>query len=269
MTAGSQQRERRLEPDRGEPRQQRGPADGRLEELHRADRAGRDLRAGARSRGLRRLDRPEPGLRGRVALKALEDGEISGYPEYTSTALTSFFKTAPEDVPADGQEAIDQAQPEFEEKGLVAFAPTGVLERERGRPARPRPPTSSASRASRTSRASPEDLDLYGSPECPQRIDCLRRARGELRARRSIRSRRSTSACATRCWTRATRICRSCSRPTPSSTPTPTPTRSWRTTRACCRRQRQLRRQPGGGRRGRAGLRRDRREGPGRPLRSR
>src|SRR5215216_6974484 len=59
-----------------------------------------------------------------VALKALENGEISGYPEYTSTALTSFFDTAPEDVPADAQEAIDQAQPEFEEKGLVAFAPT-------------------------------------------------------------------------------------------------------------------------------------------------
>ena len=34
-----------------------------------------------------------------VALKALENGEISGYPEYTSTALTSFFDTAPEDVP--------------------------------------------------------------------------------------------------------------------------------------------------------------------------
>ncbi len=34
-----------------------------------------------------------------VALKALENGDISGYPEYTSTALTSFFDTAPEDVP--------------------------------------------------------------------------------------------------------------------------------------------------------------------------
>src|SRR5689334_23895081 len=59
-----------------------------------------------------------------VALKALESGEISGYPEYTSTALTSFFKTAPEDVPSDAQEAVDQAQPEFEKLGLQAFAPT-------------------------------------------------------------------------------------------------------------------------------------------------
>src|SRR5688500_6712265 len=59
-----------------------------------------------------------------VALKALESGEISGYPEYTSTALTSFFDTAPEDVPGDAQAALDQVQPDFEEKGLVAHAPT-------------------------------------------------------------------------------------------------------------------------------------------------
>ena len=38
-----------------------------------------------------------------IALKALEDGEISGYPEYTSTALTSFFDVPPEEVPSDAQ----------------------------------------------------------------------------------------------------------------------------------------------------------------------
>ena len=43
-----------------------------------------------------------------VALKALENGDISGYPEYTSTALTSFFNVAPEDVPADAQAAVDE-----------------------------------------------------------------------------------------------------------------------------------------------------------------
>ena len=34
-----------------------------------------------------------------IALKALKDGEISGYPEYTSTALTSFFKCRAEGRP--------------------------------------------------------------------------------------------------------------------------------------------------------------------------
>src|ERR671914_2292152 len=58
-----------------------------------------------------------------VALKALESGEVSGYPEYTSTALTSFFDTAPEDVPGDPQAAVDDASAEFEKLGLTTFAP--------------------------------------------------------------------------------------------------------------------------------------------------
>src|SRR5688500_14045085 len=106
-----------------------------------------------------------------VALKALESGEISGYPEYTSTALTSFFDTAPEDVPGDAQAALDQVQPDFEEKGLVAHAPT---------------PFSSANAVGTLATTAEElvlssisdledhqDLTLYGSPECRQRIDCL------------------------------------------------------------------------------------------------
>ena len=106
-----------------------------------------------------------------VALKALESGEISGYPEYTSTALTSFFDTAPEDVPGDAQAALDQVQPDFEEKGLVAYTPT---------------PFSSANAVGTLQTTADElglekisdleehqDLTLYGSPECRQRIDCL------------------------------------------------------------------------------------------------
>ena len=58
-----------------------------------------------------------------VALQALKAGEISGYPEYTSTALTSFFGLAPEDVPTDPAQAADDANAEFEKDGLVAFAP--------------------------------------------------------------------------------------------------------------------------------------------------
>jgi len=107
-----------------------------------------------------------------VALKALENGEISGYPEYTSTALTSFFNTAPEDVPADAQEAVDQSQEQFSKLGLTAFAPTpfadanavGLL-------------TSTADDLGVETisdlQGKSEDLTLAGSPECRQRIDCL------------------------------------------------------------------------------------------------
>lgn len=107
-----------------------------------------------------------------VALKALENGEISGYPEYTSTALTSFFDTPPEDVPADAQEAVDQTQSQFGDLGLVAFAPTpfadanavGLLQ-------------STADELGATTisdlEGQSQDLTLAGSPECRQRIDCL------------------------------------------------------------------------------------------------
>jgi len=107
-----------------------------------------------------------------VALKALENGEISGYPEYTSTALTSFFGTAPEDVPSDAAEAVEQTQEQFADKGLVAFAPTpfadanavGTL-------------TSTADELGIETisdlQGKSEDLVLAGSPECRQRIDCL------------------------------------------------------------------------------------------------
>ncbi len=107
-----------------------------------------------------------------IALKALEDGEIDAYPEYTSTALTSFFNTKPEDVPADAQQAFEDSQAEFEDKGLTAFPPT---------------PFSSANAVGLLSSTAEDlgvstisdlegksqDLTLYGSPECRQRVDCL------------------------------------------------------------------------------------------------
>jgi len=48
-----------------------------------------------------------------VALKAVKAGQISGYPEYASTALTSFFGLEPEEVPSDANEAWEKANEEF------------------------------------------------------------------------------------------------------------------------------------------------------------
>ncbi len=107
-----------------------------------------------------------------IALKALEDGEISAYPEYASTALLEFFDLTPEDVPADAQEAYDLAQPEFESLGITALPPTpledanslGLL-------------TSTAEELGVETvsdlEGQTEDLVLAGSPECRQRSDCL------------------------------------------------------------------------------------------------
>ena len=107
-----------------------------------------------------------------VALKAVKAGQISGYPEYASTALTSFFGKEPEEVPADAQGAWEEANAEFEKEGLTAFEPT---------------PFASANAVGTTTETAEkydledvsdlegvsEELTLYGSPECRQRIDCL------------------------------------------------------------------------------------------------
>lgn len=107
-----------------------------------------------------------------VALQALKAGEISGYPEYVSTALISFYDTAPEDVPTESNAAFDQVLTEVEKDGLVALPPT---------------PFQSANAVGLLSSKADElgvktisdlegksqDLKLYGSPECRQRVDCL------------------------------------------------------------------------------------------------
>jgi osmoprotectant transport system substrate-binding protein len=107
-----------------------------------------------------------------VALKALETGQISGYPEYASTALTSFFGFEPEEVPSNAEAAQQKANAKFLEDGLQTFNPT---------------PFASANAVGTTRETAEkyglktisdlkgisEKLSLYGSPECRQRIDCL------------------------------------------------------------------------------------------------
>lgn len=107
-----------------------------------------------------------------IALQSLKSGEISGYPEYISTALTSFFGVQPEAVPADPQAGADQAKAGFEKDGLTSFAPTpfasanavGMLRREAEK--------LGVTKVSQL-KGKVSDLTLYGSPECRQRVDCL------------------------------------------------------------------------------------------------
>jgi osmoprotectant transport system substrate-binding protein len=107
-----------------------------------------------------------------IALKALKDGQISGYPEYTSTALESFFGAKPQDVPPDAQGAFEMAKADFEKEGLTSFPPApyssanavGTL-------------TSTAKKLGVTTisdlSGKSQNLSLYGSPQCRERIDCL------------------------------------------------------------------------------------------------
>ena len=107
-----------------------------------------------------------------IALRALKDGDISGYPEYTSTALGSFFQVPADEIPSDAQEAYDKAKADLANEGVVAYPPTpfadanavGTL-------------TSTADKLGLTTisdlKGKSQDLTLAGSPQCSERIDCL------------------------------------------------------------------------------------------------
>jgi osmoprotectant transport system substrate-binding protein len=108
----------------------------------------------------------------KTALAALKSDEITAYPEYTGTALLSFFGKTADELPKDPQAAYEEARAGFEADGLVAFPPT---------------PFTSSNEVAVTQATAEElglktisdlegkaqDLVLYGSPECRQRLDCL------------------------------------------------------------------------------------------------
>jgi glycine betaine/choline ABC-type transport system substrate-binding protein len=105
-----------------------------------------------------------------IAYKALQDGEISGYPEYTSTLLQSIFGA--EKVPADDQQAYQQAQDQLEPKGETAFAPTPFADANALGMLKTKADELGVTKISDL-QGKTEDLTLYGSPECRQRDDCL------------------------------------------------------------------------------------------------
>jgi glycine betaine/choline ABC-type transport system substrate-binding protein/ABC-type proline/glycine betaine transport system permease subunit len=107
-----------------------------------------------------------------IALKAVKSGRVDGYPEYTGTALTSFFKVKTDDVPKDAQQAYQQAKAEFAKQGIVAFAPTPFTDSNGF--AMTREGAQKAGGATKLSDLAEEagSLTLSGPPECAQRTDC-------------------------------------------------------------------------------------------------
>ena len=107
-----------------------------------------------------------------IAFKALKNGNIDGYPEYTSTALTSFFGKKATDIPSDANQAVDEAQGDFAKVGLVAFAPTPFTSANAVGMLKKKADQLGVTKVSDLKGKS-QNLTLYGSPECRQRPDCL------------------------------------------------------------------------------------------------
>jgi osmoprotectant transport system substrate-binding protein len=107
-----------------------------------------------------------------TAFKALQGGDIDAYPEYTGTALLSFFGYKADELPTDATEAYDLAKKEFAKKNLTAF---------------PNTPYTNSNEVAVTQETADKynlktisdlkpvagKLTLYGTPECRQRLDCL------------------------------------------------------------------------------------------------
>jgi glycine betaine/choline ABC-type transport system substrate-binding protein len=108
-----------------------------------------------------------------IAFKALKQGNIDGYPEYTGTALTSFYKVPVTKVPKDAQAAYDELKTKLEGDKITGLAQTpfentyqlGMTKKtaqKLGNPAKISDLTGKS-----------QDLVINGYPECEQRPDCL------------------------------------------------------------------------------------------------
>ncbi len=107
-----------------------------------------------------------------TALKALEGGQISAYPEYTGTALLSFFGYQADELPSDEDEAYQLAKEGFAKKDLTALEPTPFVSSNEVAVTKETADKLGLKKISDLKGKS-QDLTLYGTPECRQRLDCL------------------------------------------------------------------------------------------------
>jgi osmoprotectant transport system substrate-binding protein len=108
----------------------------------------------------------------KTALKALEGGQISAYPEYTGTALLSFFGYQADELPSDENEAYQLAKEGFAKKNLTALEPTPFVSSNEVAVTKETADKLGLKKISDLE-GKPQDLTLYGTPECRQRLDCL------------------------------------------------------------------------------------------------
>src|SRR3954451_6627932 len=107
-----------------------------------------------------------------IAHCALKSGQVDAYPEYTGTALTSFFKMKATDVPHDEQQAYDLAKQNFAKENLVALPPTPFTDSNGVGMLKDKAQSLGITKLSDLTSKAPK-LRFSGSPECPQRPDCL------------------------------------------------------------------------------------------------
>jgi osmoprotectant transport system substrate-binding protein len=108
----------------------------------------------------------------KIALKAAESGDISAYPEYTGTVLTSLFQVPSDKIPTNGLIAYAQAKDDLAKKKIAALPPTPFTNSNEVGTTKETADKLGLKTISDLKGKS-QNLTLYGSPECRQRLDCL------------------------------------------------------------------------------------------------
>ena len=108
-----------------------------------------------------------------IAFKALKQGNIDGYPEYTGTALTSFYKVPVTKVPKDANAAYTELQGKLAGDKITGLAQTPFentyqLGMTKKTAAKLGNPTKISDLTGKS-----KSLIINGYPECAQRPDCL------------------------------------------------------------------------------------------------
>ena len=108
-----------------------------------------------------------------VAFKALKSGEIDGYPEYTGTALTSFYRVKTDDVPRDKDESFSELEKELQADNVTPLEQTPfentykVTSTKETAEQLGNPKT-----ISELAEKAGSKMSISGFPECRQRADC-------------------------------------------------------------------------------------------------
>jgi len=109
-----------------------------------------------------------------VAFKALKSGRVDAYPEYTGTALTSFYKVKTDDVPRDKNASFEQLRTDLAKDDITPLPQTPfqntykVTSTKQTAAKLGNPKTISELAAKAGSK-----MSISGFPECRQRTDCL------------------------------------------------------------------------------------------------
>jgi glycine betaine/choline ABC-type transport system substrate-binding protein len=107
-----------------------------------------------------------------IAFKAVKSGQVDAYPEYTGTALTSFFGRKATAVPHDEQKAYQDAKTEFAKSQLTALPPTPFTDSNGVGMLKTKASQLGITKISDL-KSKASTLVFSGTPECPQRPDCL------------------------------------------------------------------------------------------------